>query len=57
MDFIDEKINDFAEAHTTEESDVLKRLNRDTWSNVIMPRMLSGHMQGRIYVVHWLFIP
>ncbi len=48
MDFIDEKINDFAEAHTTSESDVLQRLNRDTWSNVIMPRMLSGHMQGRI---------
>lgn len=48
MDFIDEKINDFAEAHTTAESDVLQRLNRDTWSNVIMPRMLSGHLQGRI---------
>ena len=48
MDFIDEKINDFAEAHTSAESDVLQRLNRDTWSNVIMPRMLSGHLQGRI---------
>jgi predicted O-methyltransferase YrrM len=48
MDLIDEKINDFAEAHTTDESDILKRLNRDTWSNVIMPRMLSGHLQGRI---------
>jgi predicted O-methyltransferase YrrM len=48
MEFLDEKIVEYAESHTSTESDVLNRLNRDTWSNVIMPRMLSGHLQGRI---------
>ena len=48
MEFIDEKITDYAEQHTTPESPVLKKLNRETWTNVNMPRMLSGHMQGRI---------
>jgi predicted O-methyltransferase YrrM len=48
MEFIDEKISDYAEHHTTPESPVLEKLNRETWTNVNMPRMLSGHLQGRI---------
>lgn len=48
MDFIDEKISAYAEAHTTEESSVLAELNRETNAKVLNPRMLSGHLQGRV---------
>ena len=48
MDFIDAKINEYAEVHSEQESDVLARLNRETYTKVLAPRMLSGHLQGRI---------
>lgn len=48
MEFIDEKIEAYALAHSQPESDVLKKLNRDTHAKVLMPRMLSGHMQGNL---------
>ena len=48
MDFIDEKINVYSELHSSPESEVLKSLNRETHANVLMPRMLSGHLQGRM---------
>ena len=35
-------------SHIDEEPDLLKKLNRDTYVNVLRPRMLSGHLQGRI---------
>ena len=48
MDFIDEKINIYSEQHSSAESEILKSLNRETHANVLMPRMLSGHLQGRM---------
>lgn len=48
MDFIDEKLSAYAEAHTTAESPLLAELNRETWAKILMPRMLSGHIQGRL---------
>ena len=48
MQFISPNILSYAEQHTTPESDLLKHINRHTHANVMMPRMLSGHMQGRI---------
>lgn len=48
MDFIDPKIEQYAENNTTPESAVLQELNRETYANVLMPRMLSGHLQGRV---------
>ena len=47
MDFISEKINSYALLHTSKESTLLSDLNRETYANVMMPRMLSGHLQGR----------
>lgn len=47
MEFIDEKINQYSLDHTTGESDLLKRVNRETHLEVLQPRMLSGHLQGR----------
>ncbi|HMJ71318.1 MAG TPA: O-methyltransferase [Cyclobacteriaceae bacterium] len=48
MDFIDSKIGGYAESNTSPETQLLKRINRDTHANVLKPRMLSGHLQGRI---------
>lgn len=48
MDFISSSIQKYAEDHTSPESDLLKTINRETHAKVLMPRMLSGHMQGRI---------
>jgi len=48
MDFIPPLIQKYAEDHTTAERDILKVINRQTHAHVLRPRMLSGHMQGRI---------
>ena len=45
---IDPKIEKYSEEHTSKESEVLHRLNRETHIKVRMPRMLSGHTQGQI---------
>ncbi|MBU2020254.1 MAG: O-methyltransferase [Bacteroidetes bacterium] len=47
MEFIDEKILEYTENHTTSESDLLRQINRETHLEVLQPRMLSGHLQGR----------
>ncbi|GAB2547843.1 O-methyltransferase [Rufibacter soli] len=47
MDFLDPDLQAYAEAHTSPESPLLHRLNRETHLNVMKPRMLSGHLQGR----------
>ena len=48
MDFLDEKLEEFIEQHSSPESDLLKNINRETWAKVLQPRMLSGHLQGRV---------
>ena len=47
MDFLPEKIDQYAENHTSPESEVLANLNRDTQAKILRARMLSGHLQGR----------
>ena len=48
MNIINDKIAEYAEKHTTPESAVLQELNRATHLKVLMPQMLSGHLQGRV---------
>ena len=48
MDFIDPSIEAYALEHSEKESDLLSDLNRQTHLKVLQPRMLSGHLQGRI---------
>lgn len=48
MDLHSEKILEYAENHSQPESKLLQQLNRETWQKVLAPRMLSGHLQGRI---------
>lgn len=48
MDFLPEDLNNYIEAHSEAENTLLKHISRDTYANVLMPRMLSGHLQGRV---------
>ena len=48
MNFLAPEIEQYAEAHTTSESSLLAKIARDTYLEVLQPRMLSGHLQGRV---------
>lgn len=48
MDFIDEALVSYSEKHSSPENSLLAKLNRETNAKVLAPRMLSGHLQGRI---------
>lgn len=47
MDFLSAALQAYCENHSSEEPEVLKKLNRHTHAKVLQPRMLSGHLQGR----------
>lgn len=47
MNFLPEDIEEYANRFTTAEPELLEALNRDTQAHILMPRMLSGHLQGR----------
>ncbi len=48
MEFLDKAIVEYCESFSAEESALLKKISRETHANVLMPRMLSGHLQGRL---------
>ena len=48
FDIISPAIQQYCDDHTQPESEVLKKLTRHTFANVLQPRMLSGHFQGRL---------
>ncbi len=48
MEFISQELDDYVCAHSENEPEVLYELNRQTHINVMQPRMLSGHFQGRV---------
>ena len=41
-------LSEYIEQHSSPESEVLQRITRSTHLEVINPRMLSGHVQGRV---------
>lgn len=47
MNFLPEPIEEYSHRFTSEEPELLAALNRHTQANVLQPRMLSGHLQGR----------
>jgi caffeoyl-CoA O-methyltransferase len=47
MEFISKDIDTYSCQHTSPESPLLSELNRKTHLQVLQPRMLSGHLQGR----------
>lgn len=48
MEFLEPALAKYIEEHTDEEPSLLKELNRETQLKVLMPRMISGHFQGRV---------
>ena len=48
MEFLDPLLEKYVCDHTACESDLLKKINRETHLEVLQPRMLSGHLQGRV---------
>lgn len=48
MNFLPKKIDDYVVAHSQPEPKLLQELSRETWQKVLAPRMLSGHLQGRV---------
>ncbi|MBT4737924.1 MAG: O-methyltransferase [Flavobacteriales bacterium] len=48
MEFLPEIISSYSLENTEKEPKLLSDLNRETWANVMIPRMLSGHLQGRV---------
>lgn len=47
MEFLPEIIDDYTGKYTAPESDLLANLSRETHLKILIPRMLSGHVQGR----------
>lgn len=47
MEF-DMSLNEYIEKHSSPESEVLQQITRSTHLELINPRMLSGHVQGRV---------
>lgn len=43
-----DEIEKYILSHIDDESDLLKQLNRDAHVNLLRPRMLSGHLQGKM---------
>ena len=48
MNLISDNLEKYVESYSDSEPDLLKKINYYTQSNVHSPRMLSGHIQGRI---------
>ncbi|MCW5907563.1 MAG: O-methyltransferase [Chitinophagales bacterium] len=46
MNLLSEALDNYIDAHASEEDEVLKELSRETHVKVQMPQMLSGHVQG-----------
>lgn len=48
MHFISDALEDYVAFHSQEEPILLQQLNKETHQKVLLPRMLSGHFQGRV---------
>ena len=48
MHFISQELEDYIEQHSEKEPQHLAALNKETYQKILLPRMLSGHFQGRV---------
>lgn len=48
MDIVSPELTQYLEKLSAPESPLLQKINRETHLQVLMPRMLSGHYQGRV---------
>lgn len=47
MEFIAPELLAYCEQHSSVEDELLQYIKRETYAKVLMPRMLSGHLQGK----------
>lgn len=48
MHFISEELEQYIEKHSATEPEILQHLTKETYQKILLPRMLSGHFQGRV---------
>ena len=48
MHFISQELEDYIEQNSQVEPELLAALNKETYQKILLPRMLSGHFQGRV---------
>ena len=48
MHFISQELEDYIEQHSEKEPVLLAALSKETYQKILLPRMLSGHFQGRV---------
>ncbi len=48
MHFISPELENYVEKHSAPEPPLLAALNMETFQKILLPRMLSGHYQGRV---------
>ena len=48
MDFIDEKIEEYAFDHTSYEGDLLEQLEKETYEKLEIPQMTTGRIEARL---------
>ena len=48
MHFISQELENYIEQHSEKEPALLAALNKETYQKILLPRMLSGHFQGRV---------
>lgn len=48
MHFISPELELYVENHSQKEPALLAELNKETYQKILLPRMLSGHFQGRV---------
>lgn len=48
MNFLPDNIDQYAAAHSQNEPELLRDLYKETWQKALVPRMISGHFQGRV---------
>ncbi|AWI24668.1 O-methyltransferase [Flavobacterium pallidum] len=48
MHFLSDDLENYIEQHSEKEPELLAKLNKETYQKILLPRMLSGHFQGRV---------
>jgi caffeoyl-CoA O-methyltransferase len=48
MHFLSQDLEDYIEQHSENEPELLSQLNKETYQKILLPRMCSGHFQGRV---------
>ena len=55
---MDNKLENYITDHTSPESELLQKLNRETHVKILFPRMMSGHLQGKfLEMISWMIRP